>query len=261
MAQFPTGYIPDIRDKRDKPIRMSMMSRVMPPPAYHGLAERMDRRENQLAESCVGFAAAHALYAAWRARGIDKLEFPSPLFIWSNARHAHGAQRLNSGTYIRLAMRRMRALGYCPNSAWDGLRGRDMMEFSSQPPLAAYRAANDQKLTDLQYYRIDAEGDAQRFDWMRSLSSNSPVVFGIPVSRSFMAYDGKGYLQSPSVFETMLGGHAMCALGYDEEGVYGPNSWPGWGDDGWFRMSWKFIEEWSMDKWAIVAPDYFSEAA
>lgn len=258
-----TGYIQDLPDRRDRALEKTqiVLGALRPPSRYTLMAESFDIHMMQTAESCVGFSLAEALYAAWRARGIERPKLASPGFIWWNSRKTHDAERLNSGTYIRMALRQMKAIGFCSNEVWPSTNGEDMWHFAEKPSIAAFRGAFDQRLDELEYYRVTGLGDSRVNSWKLALSRNNPVVFGIPIGRSFLEWDGKGVIDSPDD-AAIAGGHAMCALGYDELGPYGPQTWaPSWGRDGWWHLSWNYIRERGLDQWAINAPQYFSEAS
>jgi C1A family cysteine protease len=114
-------------------------------------------------------------------------------------------------------------------------------------------------MAELAYYRITASDEGRVRSWKQALSNNHPIVFGIPVDDGFNQYDGVDYIDAPKM-STIRGGHALCALGYDETGVMGPNTWgPSWGEIGWFRISWEYIKNWAVDQWAIKSPEYWSK--
>jgi hypothetical protein len=257
---LPTGYIQDLPDPRDIPSKGAFGSGWAPVMSVR-LANMFDRLLVQSAESCVGFSCAEALYASWRAAGLQTPELASPLFIWSNARRIHGDQRNNTGTYLRTAFQQMRKVGVCPESVWTSEHGDDLRKFGLTPSQVAYQAAYDQRLHDLAYYRIVETGEERVLAWKRAIHGMSPVVFGIPITPAFLEVSGTGVIPSPSVAAPKIGGHAMCALGYDERGVFGPNTWGiDWGNGGWFHLSWKYVMDWSIDQWAFKAPPpYFSD--
>lgn len=257
-----TGYIQDLPDRRDRTFEgTSMVVGAMPAPeSYSDMASVFDIHLPQSAESCVGYSLAEALYASWKVAGFETPKLASPLFIWWNSRKTHSAEKVNSGTYIRMALRQMKRLGFCDNSVWPGTNGEDMWNYAEKPSRLAYRCAIDQKLTSLEYYRITGLGDERVESWKLAISRNNPVVFGVPFERSFVDWNGEGVIESPGIDASILGGHAMCALGYDERGPYGPQTWhPGYGNNGWFHISWRYVKEWGLDQWAIRAPQYFSE--
>lgn len=263
-----TGYLRDLPDNRDQSFESSSPARAgVPPPESDVLGRSFDISIEQQAESCVGFAITNCLYAAWRHQGAksaadEGLNLASPLFIWWASRQSHGAQDVNQGTYIRNAIKSLSQLGFCPNEKWDSMYGKDSWEFATKPSRKAFRAAMDQQLTTLEYYRVTGLGNSRVESWKQALSQGHPIIAGIPVTREFQAHRGHGLIQSPPTDAKMVGGHALAFLDYDEDGVKGPNTWGrGWGDNGWFHISWQYITEWAMDQWAFRVPQYFSEQA
>lgn len=251
------GYLPDLISKKDHIFENMMMGTSSAPSEYTKLADGYDLTLQQHAESCVGYSITEGLYAAWVAQGIVKPKLASPLFIWRNARQRHGAEKLNSGTYIRLAIKQLTTIGFCPNDEWDGFNGNDFAHFDERPSRASYRAAFDQKMTNLEYYRINSSGESLVESWKSALSQNCPIVFGVPLRESFM--DLRSHTTTDGGSGRVVGGHALCGLGYDREGAYCPNTWgPGHGNQGWIHFSWKFLMESAQDQWALRVPRYFS---
>lgn len=254
------GYLQDPRDPRDFVFDGSLAARPSPV-AYEELANGFDRLLVQQAQSCVGFSIAEALYAAWRYQGIEQPKLASALFIWWNSRQQHACQTIDSGTYIRVAMKQLSRLGFCAEENWPSLNGQDAQNFDVKPPHLAYRAAIDQQMSSMEFYRIDQTGDARVEAWKAALSSGHPIVFGMPVRTSYLSlgqHDVYGGLLAS--MGQVVGGHAQCALGYDQAGPYGPGTWgPDWGNHGWWHLSWDHISVNAIDQWAIRVPQYFSE--
>jgi C1A family cysteine protease len=73
------------------------------------------------------------------------------------------------------------------------------------------------------------------------LAEGFPFVFGFTVYDSFESQDvaKTGVVPMPSPDESVLGGHAVVAVGYDDadERFRVRNSWgTGWGQEGYFTM-------------------------
>lgn len=255
--QQPLGYLVDPEDDRDFLVERMLMGTAAVPERCGTLADGFDKTLVQHAESCTGFAIAAGLYASWVAGGVRSPQLASALFIWWNSRKQHGAESLNMGTYIRVAFKQLRTIGFCPESAWKSLNGYDFSNCDVQPPRSAFRAAYDQRMTDLEFYRIGSTGDERVAAWKTALSQECPVVFGMPVARNYIT------LKEHDAFEAnegdIIGGHAQCALGYDAKGPFGPGTWGSdFGNDGWWHLSWDFVIANAMDQWAFRAPQYFS---
>lgn len=260
---YPTGYLIDTSDPKDHRAELTILCGVNEPPdSWHHLSDGSINDVElfeQRAESCVGFSIAIALRSYWRASGIENPVVPSPLFIWWAARTTHNSQSRNSGTYIREAFKRMRQLGFCENEVWKGTGGSDLINYAMKPSIEVFQRAIDQKMTDLEYYRIQNVLGAQRMSWKQALSNSYPIVFGLSITEEFLRYDGSGYIKSPPANARFVGGHAMCALGYDSKGVFGIQTWgKKWGWRGMFFIEWEYIEQWAIDQWVVKAPQYFS---
>ena len=98
-----------------------------------------------------------------------------------------------------------------------------------------------------------------------ALASGYPVVVGFDVYSSFEGswgnithgHTGSGMMPYPNTrTEQLLGGHAVCLVGYDNNTsrFIARNSWgTGWGDNGYFYMPYQVIQNTSMssDFWVI----------
>lgn len=91
-----------------------------------------------------------------------------------------------------------------------------------------------------------------------TISSGFPFVFGFAVYESFESKEVKktGIMPMPKLDERMVGGHAVCAVGYDDTKKYFiiRNSWGDtWGDKGYFYMPYAYIINNSLaaDFWTI----------
>ena len=85
-----------------------------------------------------------------------------------------------------------------------------------------------------------------------------PFVFGFTVFNSFESEAGaeNGIMNMPSQNESLLGGHAVLAVGYDDnkEHFIVRNSWgTKWGDNGYFYMPYNYIlnKKLATDFWTI----------
>ena len=80
------------------------------------------------------------------------------------------------------------------------------------------------------------------------LSSGLPFVFGFGVYESFETKEvaETGIMPIPKKNEKLLGGHAIMAVGYNDEKEHFiiRNSWGiDWGDRGYFYMPYSFIQD------------------
>jgi C1A family cysteine protease len=90
------------------------------------------------------------------------------------------------------------------------------------------------------------------------LASGYPFVFGFSVYESFEspAVTKTGVVPLPSPGESMLGGHAVLAVGYDDERqrFLAMNSWgSAWGERGYFTIPYTYLTDagLSADFWTV----------
>merc|ERR1712113_608188 len=93
-------------------------------------------------------------------------------------------------------------------------------------------------------------------DMKHCLFQGFPFVFGFWVYESFRNINSSGMMPMPSSGEYIAGGHAVCAVGYDDvrEVLIVRNSWGrGWGDNGFFYMPYRFVTDRNdvFDAWCI----------
>ena len=202
-------------------------------------------------ESCT----ANALCAAYgldlvkqskTIRGGFSYFNPSRLFLYYNTREREGTQLKNVGAAIRDAVKSMNRRGVCEESDWP----YTVRRFKEKPPQLAYAAAVGNNLC--KYERLYQDIDQFR----ACLKDNCPFVFGFNVYHSFDNISRNGYMEMPSKYDRSHGGHAVLAVGYDDDErcIKVLNSWGSdWGDNGYFYMPYQFIKNSSFcsDFWKI----------
>ena len=239
------GWIPDIPDQRDflyaaPPVTLPSKVDLRPgcPPIYN---------QGQL-----GSCTANAIGASHQFEQIrqnDNTDFsPSRLFIYYNERVIEGTVDQDSGAMIRDGMKTVAKQGVCPEKEWPYV----VTKFTKKPPPPCYKHAMDHQV--LSYSRV-----AQTLPQMKGcLASGFPFVFGFAVYESFETdtVTKTGKVPMPAKDETMLGGHAVMAVGYDdaENCFIVRNSWgETWGQRGYFFMPYDYLinTDLSADFWTI----------
>ena len=135
---------------------------------------------------------------------------PSRLFIYYNERLVEGSVNQDAGAMIRDGIRVMAKVGVCPESVWKYDDGPDF--FKQQPDSKSYEIA--QKCRVMGYARV-----AQDLSQFKSCLKNGyPFVFGFAVLSSFQTEEvaRTGKMVMPQANDQQLGGHAVCAVGYDD---------------------------------------------
>lgn len=168
---------------------------------------------------------------------------PSRLFGYYNARALIGSEKYDGGAYIRDGIKTANKTGVCRESLWPFLSAQVL----TKPSAAAYAEASQYKIS--QYLRITTLNDM-----LACLSAGFPFVFGFSVYSSFYNIGKDGLLPMPKAGETLYGGHAVTACGYDSiKKIFKiRNSWGAtWAAKGNFYMPFDFITKYGSDFWTI----------
>jgi len=162
---------------------------------------------------------------------------PSRLFIYYNERSMEGSTSSDAGAEIRDGIKSIGQLGVCPETEWP----YDVDKFTEQPSDKCYRDALRERA--LKYQKVP-----QTINGLKHAlgTEHQPVVFGFVVYASFESDEVKqtGVMPMPKPGEKTLGGHAVMAVGFDDDkqAVLVRNSWgPEWGEEGYFWMPYEFI--------------------
>ena len=234
----------DVADKRD-------FSYV--PPAKRETPPAIDLRQycgavydQQPLRSC----SANALSSLLTFVGNTErhpIEPPSRLFIYYNERKLEGTLPNDGGAQIRTGMKTVAKFGACREHLWP----YDVSKAGIEPPAECYKDAKETRA--LQYFRI-----AQDLRHLRAcLADGYAFIFGMQAYlEGFATAQRTGKLPMPEGTGTLMGGHAVLAVGYDDKSqtVTALNSLgKSWGDNGYFTMPYEFITnaEPAYDFWTI----------
>jgi C1A family cysteine protease len=243
------GWLPDLPDPRDWMLAAPGGRELKKLPTKADLRPGCSPVENQGAlGSCTANALAGALeYLERQADPEGLYQDLSRLFIYYNERVARHTVESDGGAMLRDGIKVLAKQGVCHESRWP----YDIARFKVKPTPPCYAEAKKHQI--LEYRRLE------NLDAMRaSLAAGYPFVFGFMVFPQMqtpeMARTGK--LRLPKANERPLGGHAVCAVGYDDRrGVLiVRNSWgAAWGMKGYFTMPYGYIESGNLtaDHWAI----------
>jgi C1A family cysteine protease len=206
--------------------------------------------------SCVGNAVAAVIEQLDNKDGEHT--DASRLFIYWNARKLAGIEDRDMGCHIRDAIKSTVSTGVASTETWPFVSGF----VNREPSREAYVDAEKKKVGA--YYRI---GSNRLYELKYALGSGYPVVFGIMVYPSLYKAGKTGVIPIPAPGEKRLGGHAIKAVGYDDDFEGGcvifQNSWgTGWGDKGFGYLPYKFIEDeyLSDDYWVITKGGFIDGA-
>lgn len=241
------GWRPDVPDHRDKV--MNVQAKSYPPKSGLNIYQLPPIRDQGEQGSCTGHSTRTAAQFVRAFMGQDDAALElSPRFSYYNGRKLEGTTKEDAGAEIRDVIKGIAKMGI----ASEKVCKYNPRSFRTAPSKAAYKEALTDTFND--YMRAP-----QTLDMMRGcLHAQFPIVFG------FSCYDS---MDDPQVAKDGLlpmpsggnqGGHAVCAVGYDDNkmvcgekgGVLIANSWgTDWGCEhpdgpglgrGYFWMSYKF---------------------
>jgi C1A family cysteine protease len=193
--------------------------------------------------SCTANAIVSGLWEyLWLGVGNILQRF-SRLFLYYFERFVEGTVKDDSGAEIRDGMKILSKYGVCPESIWPYI----IKKFTNKPVKKAIDAAGKYKI--FEYRRINGLDELKA-----ALADGQPVVFGFNVYQSFESDDvaKTGIVSMPKDGESLLGGHAVLAVGFDDTKgqVIVRNSWgDSWGDKGYFYMPYEVFNKLVMDMW------------
>lgn len=242
------GWIPDIPDGRDHLYSA-------PTPVLEALPPKIDLRSAcppVLDQGELGSCTANAIASAHRfdqmKQGATDAFAPSRLFIYYNERVMERTTSEDSGAMIRDGIKSIASEGVCAESMWPYA----IPKFANKPPAPCYKAALDHQAVS--YQRLLPSSTQMK----GCLASGYPFVFGFSVYESFEspAVAKTGVVPLPAPGESMLGGHAVIAVGYDDsrQRFLAMNSWgTKWGDTGFFTMPYAYLTDADLaaDFWTV----------
>jgi len=240
------GWIPDLPDARDHVYKLPR--RAPAPPASMDLRPGCPPVYDQ---GDLGSCTANAIGAAIEFDQIKQklaATTPSRLFIYYNEREIEGTVSTDSGAQIRDGIKTVASDGACPEAMWPYVE----QSFAEQPTLQCYQYAKLHPA--VQYARV-----GQNAMQLKScLASGYPFVFGFTVYENFEGDDvaKSGVVQMPGDGESVVGGHAVMAVGYDDKSqrFLARNSWgPDWGMGGYFTIPYAYLTDSDLadDFWVI----------
>ncbi|MEN9406314.1 MAG: hypothetical protein RLZ12_598 [Bacillota bacterium] len=250
------GWIKDLPDARDYRCTSTLQAT---------LPLKVDLRTTYQTEiydqgnlgSCTANAVA-ALYNTLRLiQGLEPYP-PSRLFIYYNTRVIQNTVKYDSGASIRNTMKAasqpfVRCRKNCPRGCpAEVLWPYDITKYKRKPSAVAYANGKDHYL--ITYERVNQNLLAIK----TALAANKPIVLGFAVYSSFLTIGSDGIMPIPNIdTETLLGGHAVLIVGYDDtmRSFIMQNSWgTSFGDQGYFYGPYDYFtnSNYASDFWTAT---------
>lgn len=175
---------------------------------------------------------------------------PSRLYVYYNTRELQGTIGQDSGASLRATMKALVNKGVCPETMW----GYSQANLFTRPSDACY--TEGYKRQALVYAGVPLV-----LDTMKRVLQTNPFIMGILVYTSFMSpiVARTGMVPVPNTQrERLLGGHAICIIGYDDrrQAFIARNSWgTGWGISGDFYLPYNYATNprLSFDTWVLYS--------
>ena len=178
--------------------------------------------------ACTGHASTTALEIVTGRGPLSRL------MAYYDGRKYEGTTRQDAGAEIRDVIKGLTSYGCASEPLWP----YDVKKFATKPSAAAYKDAKGIIPKVRSYERVTTLAQ-----FKAALASGLPVIFGFSVPDYFEsdAIAESGWVPFPSKAAKIIGGHAVCAIGYDDRAetpfVWVRNSWgASWGLGGNFRM-------------------------
>ena len=168
----------------------------------------------------------------------------------------------DSGAYIRTTMSALELFGVPPEKYWE----YDVEKYDNEPPSFCYSFG--QNYQAIKYFRLDEEAKTKKEilqNIKETISKKIPIMFGFTVYSSIdNVMNGK--IPYPINGETVLGGHAVVCVGYDDGLAINDkigafiirNSWgETWGEKGYGYLPYEYVlSGLALDWWALVKSEW-----
>ncbi|HEY9720478.1 MAG TPA: C1 family peptidase [Oscillatoriaceae cyanobacterium] len=182
--------------------------------------------------SCTAFAMGKGLREYLENKNGEQAVPVSALFLYYEERKLEGSVDQDSGASMKDGMTVLNQTGVAADELWP----YDISKFTQIPPKAAYADAPNHKIKGFQ--EVSGVDDAKT-----AIANGDPVAIGMVVYESFENIGSNGVMPMPKKGESILGGHALLLVGYNDakKQFIVRNSWSsGWGDHGYFYMPYAF---------------------
>jgi C1A family cysteine protease len=263
------GWHPDLPDPRDRTPQDEGIRRLLRkararrrrgpcPPRTDWREYCAPVAEQQSLQSCTAYACV-GLFQYFERRAKGKMRDSSPLFLYKSARRLLDWPG-DRGATLRSTLKAMVRFGIPPERFWN----HSLADFDDEPKAFLYSFAREFRA--LSYFRLDppvAPG-AQNLETVKAyLAAGFPSLFGFSVFNS-LTHDAD--IPAPTVFDSILGGQAVVAVGYDDErrirstrgALLIRSSWgTTWGEGGYGWLPYAYVcDRLALEFWTLLKSDW-----
>jgi C1A family cysteine protease len=286
------GWLPDFPDFNDLTIQSDKVSSKLKRVGQKDSVKKMIKKVGvselktklpdkvDLSEWCspienqgsIGSCTAHAgvgILEYFERRAHGKHIDASRLFLYKTARNLL-KQKGDTGAYLRTTMQAMVLFGIPPEEYWKYIEA----DYDREPTAFCYSFA--QNFQAINYYRLDPTGQNPKDLLTRiktNLNAGLPSMFGFTVYSSITEAKTNGRIPFPAPGDRSVGGHAVVAVGYDNElkikskfpsgvetkgAILIRNSWgSGWGEEGYGWLPYQYVlQELALDWWSLLKNEW-----
>lgn len=293
IKKLGMGWLPDYPDFRDYTVESNeiapslkllgqkdsvkaMLTKVgATKPAKVSLPPSVDLKawcspiENQGSLGSCTANAGVGIVEYFERRALGKHIDASRLFLYKATRnmlHWTG----DTGAFLRSTMGALALFGVPPEEYWQYV----VADFDKEPSAFCYAFA--QNYQAISYYRLDPPGIAKNVllnQIKTNLAAGLPSMFGFTVYSSYTQAAATGKIPYPTLGEKIVGGHAIVAVGYDDNmkikntnvgavettgALLIRNSWgTGWGSSGYGWLPYDYVlKGLAVDWWSLLKNEW-----
>lgn len=279
------GWLPDYPDFRDYTVEEESVKTMLAPtgtvkakavaiPLTVDLRPWFSPIENQGSLGSCTANAGVGMVEYFERKAFGKHLDASRLFLYKvtrNMLHWTG----DTGAFLRSTMGAMVLFGLPPEEYWPYI----IADFEKEPTAFCYAYA--QNYQAISYYRLDPPGitkAALLTQIKTNLAGNLPSMFGFTVYNSINQASASGKIPYPTAGEKIAGGHAIVAVGYDDNmkikntnagavetkgALLIRNSWgTGWGSAGYGWLPYEYVlKGLAVDWWSLIKQEWIDTGA